>query len=152
MARPFARSGDRVRVRLEPPVRELIASMVDQLRELLLVDDGEALARSYPTAYPDDPDRQADYHDVVHDQLLMARLEAIDVVEATIDAEELTVDEADAWLTTVNQVRLVLGTRLDVSEDDHAIDPDDPDAGSLVVYQVLSHVLDSLTAARTSLL
>lgn len=152
MARLFTKSGTGIRVRLDPHIRELIGSMVEQLRELLLVDDGEALARSYPTAYPDDADRQADYHAVVHDQLLMARLEAIDVVEATIDADELTIDQADAWLTTVNQVRLVLGTRLDVSEDDHSIDPDDPDAGSLVVYQVLSHVLDSLTSARAALL
>jgi len=152
MARPFSKSGQVIRVRLEPHVRQLIASMVDQLRELLLVDDGSELTRLYPTAYPDDADRQADYHAVVHDQLLMARLEAIDVVESTIDAEELTVDQADAWLTTVNQIRLVLGTKLDVTEDDHTIDPDDPDASAQVVYQVLSHVLDSLTTARASLL
>lgn len=152
MGRPFSKSGGMIRVRLEPQVRQLIASMIDQLRELLLIDDGEELTRLYPTAYPDDRDRQADYHDATHDQLLMSRLEAIDVVEATIDADELTIDQADAWLTTVNQVRLALGTRLDVTEDDHSLDPDDPDVSGMVVYQLLSHVLDSLTTVRASFL
>ena len=152
MARPFVASRTGIKVRLEPEVRRLVGTMIEQLRELLLVDEGEELTRLYPNAYPDDPEREAGYRAVVHDQLLMQRLDALDQVVATLDADKLTIEEADAWLTTINQVRLVLGTRLDVAEDDHTIDPDDPDASGHVVYQVLSFVLDSLTEARTSLL
>ncbi len=152
MAKLFTASRGGIRVRVEPQVRALIGSMVEQLRELLLVDEGAELTRLYPNAYPDDPELEAGFCEVVHDQLLMQRLDAIDVVVATIDADDLTVDEADAWLSTINQIRLVLGTRLDVQEDDHEIDPDDPDAAAAVVYQLLSHVLDALTSARTSLL
>ena len=152
MARLFSASKGRVRVRLEPEVRKLLGTMVEQLRELLLVDEGEELTRLYPHAYPDDPEMEAGYREVVHDQLLMQRLDAIDTVAESLDADDLTVEQADAWLSTINQIRLVLGTRLDVQEDDHSIDPDDPDAGAMVVYQLLSHVLDSLTGARMSLL
>lgn len=126
--------------------------MIEQLRELLLVDEGDELTRLYPNAYPDDPEREAAYRSVVHDQLLMQRLDALDQVASTLEADFLEVDDADAWLTTINQVRLVLGTRLDVAEDDHSIDPEDPEASGHVVYQVLSFVLDSLTQARGSLL
>lgn len=153
MARPFSPArGGGIKVKLEPELRRLVGTMVEQLRELLLVDEGEELTRLYPNAYPDDAEREAGYRAVVHDQLLMQRLDALDLVAATLETDLLTVDEADAWLTSINQIRLVLGTRLDVSEDDHIVDPDDPDVSGHVVYQVLSFVLDSLTDARTSLL
>jgi hypothetical protein len=152
MTRLFTVTKGAIRARLEPDIRDLIGSMVEQLRELLLVDEGDELSRLYPNAYPDDDELEADYREVVHDQLLMQRLDAIDVVASTLDAETLDAEQADAWLTTINQVRLVLGTRLDVSEDDTTIDPDHPDAGALVVYQLLSHVLDALIDARAALL
>ena len=49
-----------------------------------------------------------------------------------------TIDEADAeaWLHVLNDLRLVLGTRLGVVEDgdDASFDPEDPDAATKVVY------------------
>lgn len=152
--RMFSATRDgRVRVNVEDGVRTLIGSLSDQLREMLLVDDADELRRLYPTAYPDDAERQAGFHEMVHDQLLMARLDGIDRVEATLQDDELSIDDADAWLSTINQVRLVLGTRLDVGEDDDPIiDEDDPRAAAQVIYQVMSHVLEELTVARTALL
>jgi hypothetical protein len=144
---------ERIKVNVDDGVRTLIGSLSDQLREMLLVDDADDLRRLYPTAYPDDAERQAGFHDMVHDQLLMARLDGIDRVEATLHDDELSIDDADAWLSTINQIRLVLGTRLDVSEDDDpVIDEDDPRAAAQVIYQVMSHVLEDLTGARTELL
>ena len=143
----------RIKVNVDDGVRTLLGSLSDQLREMLLVDDADDLRRLYPTAYPDDPERQAGFHDIVHDQLLMARLDGIDRVEATLQDDDLSLDDADAWLSTINQIRLVLGTRLDVSEDDDPIiDEDDPRAPAQVIYQVMSHVLEDLTGARTELL
>ena len=55
-------------------------------------------------------------------------------------------------MNTINQARLVLGTQLDVSEDDQAIDPEDPEASGRMIYQVLSYVLEELTRARIKLL
>ena len=143
----------RIKVNVDDGVLGLVGSLSDQLRELLLVDDADELRRLYPTAYPDDPERQADFHGIVHDQLLMARLDAIDRIEATLHDDSLSIDDADAWLSIINQIRLVLGTRLDVGEDDDPIiDEDDPRAAAQVIYQVMSHVLEDLTGARTALL
>ncbi len=143
----------RIKVNVDEGVLGLVGSLSDQLRELLLVDDADELRRLYPTAYPDDPERQADFHGIVHDQLLMARLDAIDRIEATLHDDSLSIDDADAWLSIINQIRLVLGTRLDVGEDDDPIiDEDDPRAAAQVIYQVMSHVLEDLTGARTALL
>lgn len=148
--RPFRAINARtIAVHIPEPVRELVLSMTNQLRELLLVDNGEEIRRLYPTAYPEDEEFEADYKSMVHDQLLMARLEAIDTVEATISNTEISSEQADQWMGTINEIRLVLGTKLDVSEDDDGdIDPDDEDASSQVIYQVLTSVLGSLTDAR----
>lgn len=139
-------------VELGEHVRELLGNLVQQLRELLMIDESDDLARLYPTAYPDDADQDAFYQQMVHDQLLMSRLEGIDVVERTLRAPEITSDEADAWMGTVNQLRLVIGTRLDVSEDDPPIDEDDPERDHRIIYQALSHILEDLTEARGRLL
>ena len=54
---------------------------------------------------------------------------------------------ADAWLGCLNDLRLVLGTRLDVSEDpleDQITDEDDPRAQALQVYGWLGWLQESL--------
>ena len=142
--------GGKVGVRLDDTMRSLLRQVSEELREVLLVDDDTQTRRLYPTAYPDDENLESGYQDMMHDQLLMQRLDGIDQLQATVDEEEISIEVADAWMSTINQIRLVLGTQLDVGENDLDINEDDPLATSLVVYQVLTHVLEELTQARIS--
>jgi len=142
--------GGKVGVRLDDTMRSLLRQVSEELREVLLVDDDTQTRRLYPTAYPDDENLESGYQDMMHDQLLMQRLDGIDQLQATVDEEEISIEVADAWMSTINQIRLVLGTQLDVGENDLEISEDDPLATSLVVYQVLTHVLEELTQARIS--
>ena len=139
-------------VRLDENLRELIRKVTEELREVLLVDDTDQVARLYPTAYPDDDELDKDYQEMVHDQLLMDRLDGIDKLQGSLDDTTISVELADVWMNTINQARLVLGTQLDVSEDDGPIEEDDPLVQNKVVYQLLSHILEDLTHARTRLL
>ena len=141
-----------IAIRLDENLRELLRKVTEELREVLLVDDREQVARLYPTAYPDDDELDKNYQEMVHDQLLMDRLDGIDKIQASLDEQTMTVELADIWMNTINQARLVLGTQLDVSEDDGPIEEDDPLVQNKVVYQVLSHILEELTHARTKLL
>ena len=61
----------------------MLRSLVDQMRELLTEDADPGLRRLYPTAYPEDADRDEEYQRLVHDDLLGRRLAAFQVVEAT---------------------------------------------------------------------
>lgn len=138
-------------VRLPEPERALLASVVDQLRELLeLTTDDPSVRRLFPTAYHEDAERDREYQQLVRDELLERRLASLAVVEATASADELDEPQLTAWLTALNDVRLVLGTRLDVSEDQDGLDEDDPDAPALAVYgylgMLLSEVVDALAA------
>ena len=145
-----ATKGGAVGVRLDDTMRSLLRQVSEELREVLLVDDDTQTRRLYPTAYPDDEELESGYQDMMHDQLLMQRLDGIDQLQATVDDEEISLEVADAWMSTINQVRLVLGTQLDVGENEVEIDEDDPLATSHVVYQVLTHVLEELTQVRIS--
>ncbi len=149
----FALTRDgQISVRLDDTMRALIKQVTEELREVLLVEDPELTKRLYPTAYPDDEVLEDGYQEIVHDQLLMQRLDGIDQLQASIDDEEISVETADAWMNTINQIRLVLGTKLDVGEEQVEIDQEDPEATSMVIYQVLSHILEELTSARISAL
>jgi hypothetical protein len=142
-----AREDGSFEVQLTDTRRKLLGRIASDLRDLLLTGD-DALRRLYPTAYPDDPALNAEFAAFAHDQLLMARLEALDVVEATIDAPTLTTQQLNAWMQATNEARLVLGTRLDVTEDDDGDDdPDDPDAPARALYHYLGILVDDIVDA-----
>ncbi|HEY3752864.1 MAG TPA: DUF2017 domain-containing protein [Pseudonocardiaceae bacterium] len=62
----------------------------------------------------------------------------------------LTLEQADAWLTSLNDVRLSLGTALDVTEDmPDELPTDDPREPHLAVYHWLTWVQESLVQAMS---
>jgi len=135
-------------LRLPTQERELLANLVDQLRELLEVTtDDPSVRRLFPTAYHEDPERDQEYQQLVRDELLERRLAALDLVEATAGARELDDAQLTGWLTALNDLRLVLGTRLDVSEDQDDIDEDHPDAPAMAVYGYLGALLTEVVDA-----
>ncbi|MET0728235.1 MAG: DUF2017 family protein [Acidimicrobiales bacterium] len=150
--RRVARTGaGTYRVRLPEPERTLLGNLADQLRDLLLeTTDDPAVRRLFPTAYNEDPERDREYQQLVRDELLERRLGALATVEETLAADELTDEQLSRWLSAVNDLRLVLGTRLDVSEDPVDIEADDPDAPAHAVYDylgfLLSEIVDALAA------
>ena len=141
------RSGD-FEVRLGADERAVLRSVGPQLRHLLDGDLADpSLRRLFPPAYGDDPERDREYHALVRDELADRRRAAVDTFVATVDRERLTEEELLAWMGSVNDLRLVLGTRLDVSEDLEDIDPEDPDAGLFALYGYLGWLLEHLVDA-----
>ena len=136
-------------LRLPPEERELLRSLPAQLRELLGTDD-PALERLFPPAYTDDPAGNEEYRQLMRDDLVQARVGALDVMEATVDAEHLDEDQVTAWLSALNDLRLVLGTRLDVTEDmydDPPVDPGDARAAPFAIYTYLGWLEEQVVEA-----
>ena len=135
-------------VNLTADARRWLVGMADQL-EVLLTTDTDDTRRLFPTAYPDDPERDAGYQILARDELIDGRREAIELLRQSADADDVTADQLTAWMGIVNDLRLVLGTRLDVSEDDTDIDFDDPNVDAYIAYHelglVLSEIVDALT-------
>lgn len=139
-------------VALELPAEEraVVRELLEELRALLASGPDEPrLRRLYPTAYPDDPVKEAEFRSMVHDELVASRLGALDLVVTTLDADELDDEQLAAWLQAVNSLRLVLGTALDVSEEDDPwdVDPAAPGARSSILYGYLGYLLEEIVDA-----
>ncbi len=139
-------------VHLPEPEQALLANLVVQLRELLMeTTDDPTVRRLFPTAYNEDAERDREYQQLVRDELLERRLDALATVEGTLALEELDEAQLSAWMAALNDLRLVLGTRLDVSEEQTIVAADDPDAPAYAVYEylgfLLSEVVDALAGS-----
>jgi hypothetical protein len=134
-------------LRMSDDERDLIASLAGQLRDLLVSDETDGLERLFPPGYANDPDREQEYQQLTHDELLTKRLASVDVVEQTVTQTSLDEDQINAWMGAVNDLRLVLGTRLDVTEDMDDIELDDPRAGAFAIYHYLTHLLAEIVDA-----
>ena len=103
--------------------RAVIGQMLTELRAILTSDSDEAsplLQRLFPTAYPDDEEKEAEYQRLMRDELVTSRVFQIDAVADYLSDDDATLDEGQviALMQSVNAVRVVLGTMLDVGEDD----------------------------------
>jgi len=133
-----------VLLRLSPEERALLAALASDLRAQLEDSfDDPSFRRLFPPAYEDAENEKA-YRDLAGDELLDGRRQALEVLAATARADRLSADEADAWLRALNDLRLVLGTRLDVQED---VLLDRPQSPELAVYGYLSWIQEQLVAA-----
>ncbi len=122
--------------------------------------DDPRLARLLPDFHrpePGSPDAdRADLNSALrglHEpEIIEAKVAAGTVVLQTLPAQggkiALTPEQADAWLTALNDVRLALGTALGIEDDTpDQLDPDDPRAPHLDVYHWLTWMQDSLLQA-----
>ena len=138
------------RLRLSDGERELLRTLPGELRALLDSErDDPGLRRLFPPAYERDEEGEDEYRRLMADELLEGRRAALWLVEETAGRDRLTAAELDGWLRALNDLRLVLGTRLDVTEEmyDAELDPAHPEAYELSVYAYLSWLQEQLVAA-----
>ncbi|MBD0330249.1 MAG: DUF2017 family protein [Thermoleophilia bacterium] len=138
-------------VELGDAEREVLRRLAEELRELLTADD-PAVARLFPAAYRDDPAASAEYEGLVRDGLLGGRLDALTRLDATAGAKRLSHADVEAWCGVLNDLRLVLGERLGVTEDlyEEDIDPRDPRAPELAVYGWLTWLQGEVVEALST--
>jgi Domain of unknown function (DUF2017) len=141
--------GGGVRLRLPADERDLIEVLCEELRGRVDEEpDHPDLRRLFPPAHAEDPEADAAYRRLVGSQLDSGRERAIATVQDTLGNDLLSAEEAESWLRVLNDLRLVLGTRLDVTEEmSFDLDPSDPRATELAVYAYLSWLQEQLVGA-----
>jgi hypothetical protein len=149
---PIRRQGDRFVVTLPDEAREALRRLAVQYRDLLREEDPSTdpgVARLFPPAHEEDLLANLEYEQVAHDGLLAGRLRNIETLERTADADSLSEDELLAWMAVANDLRLVLGTRLEVTEEttarDFAKDPEGRETFEL--YRFLSALVGVILEA-----
>ena len=146
-------------------VRDMLADRVasvpaDELAELTGIRAGHTrppedpvLARLLPDFHRDDSELAGMLRAAREPELIEAKTAAANVVLDTCPPDggrvELTLDQADTWLATLNDLRLALGTTLGVTEEMPDEPPEDETAAAhLSVYHWLTFVQDALVQTR----
>ncbi len=131
-----------------------LAAMIGLTDNATLPDD-PVLARLLPDAYRDDPEASGEFRRYTEQGLRSGKAAAARTVLATLPPGggrvRLSEPEAQAWLRALNDVRLALGVRLDVTDDfDERVEeigPEDPRLPYVEVYQWLAFLQESLVRA-----
>ncbi|MBW3593162.1 MAG: DUF2017 domain-containing protein [Actinobacteria bacterium] len=146
---PIERPTDGFRFHLAREERALLERLAVELESALDGSDDPALGRLFPDAYEDDDAAAADYRELVGRDLREERRAAARVLRETLGRGTLSENEVDAWLRALNDLRLVLGTRLGVTEElyEHELDPADPRAPELAVFFYLTWLQERMIQA-----
>ncbi len=159
--RPFrvARSGELV-ARFEPAEAGILGLLLDQLEQLLTADPDDlgtdpVVERLFPDGHRSDPELAADYRDLTESSLRSGKADDLATVRASLPVDggeaRLDVEQAAAWLRTSNDLRLALGTRLDITEDtEPPEDVADETDQQLAVYYWLTALQGSLVDAMVA--
>ena len=144
--------GGGVDVELPDDVRDLLASLARQLAEL--IDDPEAvgepgLERLFPPASIDDPMEALGFEQLMGDAMRAGKRESAAVLRATAHARHLDGEETLAWMRCINDIRLVVGTRLNIQEDTdvEALFEDELMEQAAVTYVALTELVEMLARA-----
>ncbi len=136
---------------LDPRNVDAIESLLGELDELLeTAPDDPSLHRLHPTAYRDDPERDMAYQILAGEELRTKRRETIAVVRSSLRRTHLTEDELWGWLQALNALRLVVGTRLGIDDDEvdrPRLRTGDPDGALWDVYDFSTQVQYFVVAA-----
>jgi Domain of unknown function (DUF2017) len=168
----FRRDGDTVVVAFDEVEASLLRHLVTEVSDLIAAEDepgadpledltglvarpaaeppdDPVLVRLLPDGYRDDPESAEEFRRLTESELRRSKRDAAarllaDLPGAGGGEVRLDPETTERWLTTLNDVRLALGTRLDITEDMDEPDQDDPDAPAYVVYVWLTQLQDVL--------
>lgn len=155
----FERIDGGFRLTIDDHSREVIVHLFSELRhevEAVKQHSHSSLAphmkRLFPAAYHDDEQRNEEYRRLTHGDLADSHLAAIDDAVALLAKDRVfAIGDLERFVRAINAMRLVLGTLLDVSENEHDDDDptedadagDDPTVMQRQVYDYLGWLLHS---------
>ena len=163
----------RVVLRVDDVEKGLLTMLLQQLRDFVTPDraepedplarlvgidpqaeapDDPALARLFPDAYLDDAEAAAEFRRFTERSLRETKVAnattALETLTRSGEKVTLTSQEAEAWLGSLTDIRLALGSRLAITEDSMAeladLPDDDPRSATFHVYDWLTFLQESL--------
>lgn len=165
--------GGKITLRLDDAEQGVLSQLFEQMAELLNDSESEtssdplakmlnmtgstrisedpALARLFPDGYSDDEHASADFRRFTEQDLRAQKIAALATVSAALanwtGKSSVSAQQAQDWLKALNDLRLVLGTRLEISDEvETDFDADEP---GMHLYNYLTYLqgtlIDSLT-------
>jgi hypothetical protein len=149
------RHGDGFTLHIGADERLVVAGLLTELRDMQTDPDAaDAVARLFPVVHPTDPVEEEEWQRLMRDELITSRSSAIDTVVGILQRPgrklPISADEMQAFIQAVNSIRLVLGTVLEVSEDEEEVPPELLESPEYGLYAYLSFVLDASVRVLSS--
>ena len=165
--------GGKITLKLDAAEQGVLSQLFEQMAELLehpeseagadplakmlnmsgstQISDDPALARLFPDGYSDDEHASADFRRFTEQDLREAKIAALASVRGTLGdwtgKSSINAQQAQGWLKALNDLRLVLGTRLEINEfSDRDYETDDP---GMHLYNYLTYLQGTLIDALT---
>lgn len=133
---------------------QLLRTLASQVGELIAQrapgTSDPAIARLLPSAYPQDPEADAEFRRFTEGDLASRKVENAGIVVSSLEGGTVRLDQAQAaaWLRTLTDIRLTLAARLGIEADDEPGDESTPEALMMRdVYDWLGYLQESLVLA-----
>jgi hypothetical protein len=154
---PFVRRADGVHLGLSSGERDLLASLTEQLRQVLGGDlsADPVTERMFPDAYPGDDEASAEFRKYTQSDLLTQKTTNASIVHDWLTGTRdgpLDAEDEQAWLRTLTDLRLTIADRLGIEDADDEERSVEADAGVGLrdVYDWLGYVQEHLVVTLTS--
>jgi hypothetical protein len=148
----FNPTDDGLQLTIDEHSRKVIIHLLGELRvELMQAKSSNShelaphMKRLFPVAYHNDEQLNEEYRRLTHADLADSHVAAVDDAIAMLTPQRVfTTGDLERFVRAINAMRLVLGTILDVSEDEpDDADEDDATAIQREVYDYLGWLLQS---------
>jgi hypothetical protein len=140
----------------DPGEASLLARLIEDFADAVEAEEivaGDPVHdRLFPPGYADDADAAAEFRSLTEATLRGERCErarrCVSELGESRGRLQLDPGACERWLKVLNDLRLTLGTRLEISEDDYdQFDPGAPDADQRSLYLWLTATQDALVRA-----
>ncbi len=147
----------RLHLSIGPQESALLRELLKEMQTLLeadVPDIDRVKKRLFPDAYQD-PEDEESYRELIGDGLHDAKTSALEDVRSAAGDDDGMIEtwvpseEIDSWLSVLTDLRLAIGTRLDVSEESmlEEIAPTHPDAPAYAVLHWLGWLQETFLDA-----
>jgi hypothetical protein len=137
-----------------PPATDPLEAMMSTSTEPVETPQDPALLRLLPDAYGDAA-AAGEFRRLMESDLRRQKIDALETVQRALSdagGPDLHVaiagDDVETWLQALNDIRLFLGSRLEVTEDFYEqideLDPEDPRLPQLLAYDWLGFIQEAL--------
>lgn len=130
--------------------RDILTQLIDDFREFVMSEDitDPAVARLFPAAYKES-EESAEFRKYSEPALRETKERDSALIRAALErgnAIQISESDIDSWLRGLNDLRLTLGTRLEVTGDEYGgeIPDDDPRSFLYSLYGWLGWLQGSL--------
>lgn len=145
-----------VTLQLSDQETQLMRELIKEMNTLLDADLPRAdavVSRLFPDAYTD-PEESDRYRELIGDQLHDAKRAALRTVGDSLGQTgptsiSMAPELVEHWLRVLTDLRLAIGTRIDIDDERMStdVDPDDPDAQALMLLHWLGWTQELLVEA-----